>query len=147
MIKGRYLITPLLISPLPIPAAGVGVSMSVWLLLASPLLCPCPIPAQFSLGHSGGSIHNIIMSRQVVEITLNRCRDNRGSDRLNTLHCRQGTKSWGLRLVGGQDVGTLLKVEKVIRCIYNLHPDPARAGPNSQLGRHSNLLLSESKKS
>ena len=26
---------------------------------------------------------------------------------------RKGNQSWGLRLVGGQDVGTLLKVEKV----------------------------------
>ena len=28
-------------------------------------------------------------------------------------HFRQSNQSWGLRLVGGHDVGTLLKVEKV----------------------------------
>ena len=28
-------------------------------------------------------------------------------------HFRQSDQSWGLRLVGGHDVGTLLKVEKV----------------------------------
>jgi len=38
------------------------------------------------------------MSREVVELKLK----------------RQGNQSWGLRLVGGHDVGTLLKVEKVL---------------------------------
>jgi len=38
------------------------------------------------------------MSREVVELTL----------------VRQANQSWGLRLVGGHDVGTLLKVEKVL---------------------------------
>merc|ERR1711936_666116 len=51
----------------------------------------------FTLGpHLTTPHHN--MTRQLVELKLS----------------RKGNQSWGLRLVGGQDVGTLLKVEKVL---------------------------------
>ena len=65
------------------------------------------------------------MSREVVELTLNRYTPLFSSDIIGEYVCfdvflirpcsRQpgSSQSWGLRLVGGADVGTLLKVEKV----------------------------------
>ena len=93
---------------------GVGVSMSVRLAAAGVTYPLSQAPAQ----HSSASVTAAAASTCPDKSWRSRstgARDNWGSNRLNTphLHCRQGTKSWGLRLVGGQDVGTLLKVEKV----------------------------------
>ena len=145
MIKGRYLIST---SP-DLPAAGVGVSMSVWLLLASPLLCPmsCPSTVQpRSQRRQHQQYHHVQTSRgdhpqQVAGIT--------GGVTDSTLLsiADRGPSPGGCGWWAARMSARCSKWRRSIRCIYNLHPDTARAGPNTQLGRHSDILLSESKKS
>ena len=121
--------------------------MSVRLLLASPVLCPRPRPSTVQPRSQRRQHQHVQTSRgdhaqQVPGITGGVT----DSTLLTSIADRApspGGCGWSVARMSAR----CSKWRRSIRCIYNLHPDPARAGPSSQLGRHSNILLSESKKS